>query len=352
MDKIAFITFHKAYNYGAFLQTFALNSVLSGKYDCYVYDYTCKKIKNDYKLIKKNNFKKMVKSLLYLTKNYKRKQNFDKCINSSFKFVNNDNDLSLIIAGSDQIWNIVLTGGYDKYYSLEAFNSIKKISYASSVGDERLIGNNKDIYKKMIEGIDRVSVREESAKKELSKISDKKVDVCLDPTLLLSEEDWKKYLKKPKYNSDYIFSYFVGVTKNNYLVLDKLSSKLQKKVLSYSENPKESNKLDCCYTDDPFQFITNIYNSSVVFTSSFHATVFSIIFNKEFYCMIPKNKGNRIINLLNKLGLNSRMINEVSDLEKIDFNKKIDYSKVNSILESERKKSLDWLFDNIGDVLK
>lgn len=349
MKKIGITTFHRAYNYGAFLQTFGLQKALENKYKVTNIDYTCDKIKNDYKLIKTNNIKKMVKSLIFLSKNIKRKNKFNKCIRERIKLSNINDKYDCVIAGSDQIWNIKLTGGYDPIYSLEYFEDIKKISYASSVGDESLILKNEDIYKKIMNNVDIISVREESAKKELKKITDKEIKVNLDPSLLLAKDEWDKYTVEKDINEPYIFSYFVGVTQENYDALELLTSKSGMKTISYSENPKEKNIIKKCFTDDPFEFITKIKYADLTFVSSFHGTVFSIIFNKEFYVVPPKDKGNRIINLLNKLGLSDRIINSKEDINKIGLNKKIDYESVNKKLDELRNDSLDWLYKALGD---
>lgn len=343
MQKIGITTFYNAYNYGAFLQTFALQKILEKKYDVSIIEYSCEKIKKDYKLIKTTNMKKIVKSLLFLPQNIKRTKKFKKCINDNIKLTNIDCDFDCVIAGSDQIWNINLTGGYDKIYSLEYFKNMKRISYASSIGDESLVHKNQEQYTKIMNNIDKISVREESAKKVLEQITSKNIKVTLDPTLLLTKEEWDQYVTDDKINEPYIFSYFVAVTQENYDALKLFSKKFGLKTLSYSENPKEYNILKKCFTDDPFEFITKIKNAEMVFVSSFHATVFSIIFNKQFYCMPPKDKKNRIVNLLEKLDLTDRIIDSKEDIKNMKMDNKIEYKSVNKKLESLRKDSLKWL---------
>ncbi len=343
MKKVGIVTIHKARNYGAFLQAFSLQKYISKNYDCSIIDYENKNIKSSYNIVKFKNVKSFLKSLIYIFKNLKRKESFEKCIKKYMNLTTVNEKYDVVVAGSDQIWNIKLTNGYDKMYSLEYFNVPRKISYASSVGQESLILKNSDIYAKILNNIQNISVREESAKAELEKITNKKIEVMLDPTFLLSKEEWDKFEIENDINEDYIFSYFVAVTKQNYEALEKLSNKLKTKTISYSEHVKEANVLKDCYLDDPIKFINRLKHSKLVFTSSFHGTVFSLIFNKEFYVMPPEGKANRIINLLEKLGLTSRIINSVDQIEKIDFNKKIDYKEVNKKMEELRKKSQMWL---------
>ncbi len=349
MKKVGITTFYNAYNYGAFLQAFALQRALQKNYDVSIIEYSCEAITNHYKLIKTTNPKKFIKSLIFLPHNIKRIKKFDKCVNDNIKLSPLDSNYDYVIAGSDQIWNIKLTGGYDKVYSLEYFKDVKKISYASSIGDETLVSKNKGQYKKIMDNIDKIAVREESAKVELEKITSKKIKVTLDPTLLLTRDEWDSFTTDNKIHEPYIFTYFVAVTQENYDALALFSQKFNLKTISYSENPKESNMLKHCYTDNPFEFITKIRDAELVFVSSFHATVFSIIFNKQFYCMPPKDKKNRVVNLLEKLGLSDRIINCKEDIEKLNSDKKIDYKSVNKKLESRRKDSLEWLQKALED---
>ena len=349
MRKVGIVTFYDAKNYGAFLQCFATQKVLEKKYNASIIKYSNKQISKNYTIIKTTNFKKFIKSLLFLKQNMFKKKNFENAIKKNIVLSSLSDKYDVVIAGSDQIWNIELTNGLDKVFSLQYFNEPKKISYASSIGKESLIDNNKEIYIQLIDGIDCVSVREESSREKLIKITNKDIKVNLDPTLLLRKDEWDKYTKSSEFSSDYIFSYFVAVTQNNYDMLEYFSNKMNMKVLSYSENPKEKNILKKCYTDGPFNFITNIKYSNYVFTSSFHGVVFSIIFNKQFVCMLPKEKANRITNLLDKLGLNDRIVKNKEDIDKFDFDKKIDYEMVNKKLEQLREDSLCWLFDAIGD---
>ena len=343
MKKIGITTFYNTLNYGAFLQCFALQKKLEEKYNTTIINYSNAEIDSNYKIIKTQNIKRVAKSLIYIKDNIKRKNNFRKCIGKYFPLTSIDDKYDIVIAGSDQIWNKELTNGLDDIFTLKYFNNTKKISYASSIGNENLISENKDEYKSFIENIDIVSVREESAKEELQKITKKNIGVNLDPTMLLSREEWDKYTNENKIDEKYIFSYFIGVTQENYDALNLFSDLTELKVLSYSEHPKEKNILKKCYSDGPIDFISKIKYAEYVFTSSFHGTVFSIIFNKQFICMLPKKRPNRLINLLTKLGLEDRIIRNIDDLKNFNYKKQINYKEVNKKLGSLRNKSVDWL---------
>lgn len=349
MKKIGIVTFYDAKNYGAFLQCFATQKALEKKYNVSIISYSNSEISKNYKIIKTSSVKKFIKSIVFLKKNIERNKKFNSAINNYLKLTSIDENYDVVIAGSDQIWNIELTNGLDKIFSLQYFNNVKKISYASSIGKENLVKKNRETYMHLLNQLDKISVREESARNELIKLSTKDIKVNLDPTLLISPKEWEKYINKNDIEEKYIFSYFVAVTQDNYDALEMFSNKLGLNVLSYSENPKEKNIIKKCYEDGPFEFISRIKYANYIFTSSFHGTVFSILFNKKFICMLPIEKSNRIVNLLSKLGLENRIIKCKEDLENFDFDEDIDYESVNCKLEKLREESINWLFDAVGE---
>lgn len=348
--KIGIITYHKAYNYGAFLQAFSLQEKVRELFpDCEVsiIDYENSKITNSYKLIKTNSFKQFIKSILFINKNRKKKKSFNK-IFSVYNLGNINDKYDVLIAGSDQIWNPKLNGDLDNYYSLLAYNDTYKISYASSIGEEKLVYEYKEKFEKMLSELNCISVREKQAKEVLEKLTNKEIKVNIDPTLLQTSDFFKKYLI-PYNKKNYIFSYFVAPVEDSFKVLNYYSNLTNKKVISYSIRNKEDNILENAYSDNPFEFISKLYYSDVVITSSFHATVFSILFHKEFYCIPAPNKASRMINLLNMLNISDRLIKNYDEFKNIDLNKKINYEEVDKLLEIYRKDSTNWLYEVINN---
>ena len=103
------------------------------------------------------------------------------------------------------------------------------------------------------------------------------------------------------------------------------------------------------YTKDPIEFINLINNAEYVITTSFHATAFSIILEKKFITVPNEKTGSRMINLLNKLNLEDRIIKSIEEAKKNNWNKDINYEQVKNILEKERKKSIDFLKRSIEE---
>ena len=126
-----------------------------------------------------------------------------------------------------------------------------------------------------------------------------------------------------------------------------LSEKTNLKKIYTSEKTKLKNEYINCYNRGPLEFLKYLINGKYIITNSFHVTVFSIIFGKDFWVCPPKNNSARIENLLKKLGIEDRIIYSLEEFKNIDFNKKINFSKVKDNLNMERKKSIDWLMNAI-----
>lgn len=353
-NKIGILTFHKAHNYGASLQTMALQKMTKA----YVVDYYDNNIYNQYKIIKplrKNMIKYMIDFILelpYLNKNIVRHKKFENFIKKLPKVdYKNIFDINILITGSDQVWNPEITGGISDVYTLNFCNdNIKRISYAASIGNEKNVQKYKEDYKTKLSRLDRISVREESAKEELQKIlPEKKIEVVLDPTLLLTKKEWEEEIKDIKDEKEkYILGYYVKEDEEFEKITNELSKKTGLKVIHFDKrNRGLKNVLRSAYTEGPLEFINLIKKAEYIVATSFHATVFSIIFNKKFWIVPHKTTGSRVTDLLKKFGISNRAVNTIDEFKERDYNEEIDYERVNKKLEEERKKSIKWLMDAI-----
>ena len=130
-------------------------------------------------------------------------------------------------------------------------------------------------------------------------------------------------------------------------IVNELSKKTGFKVMTTSAFKMYDNQIVSDKFYNPLEFIKLIKNSEYVVTTSFHATVFSIIFNKKFWVVPHKTTGSRVTDLLKKLDISSRAVNSLEEFKKLDFDENIDYENVNKILEKEREKSINWLINAI-----
>lgn len=362
MKKIATVTFHRAHNYGAVLQAYALEKNINKKYNAEILDYYDEKIFDQYKTIRfsgKNFFvfaKRLVKDILnFRIINQKRYNNFNLFIKSSLKLSNKytyknikglaKDNYNVLITGSDQVWNPDIVGELSDIYTLNFGDAkIKRISYAASIGNSRIEEKYKEEYKKKISKIDYISVREEDGKKALEEIIDKPIEVVLDPTLLLTQEEWDKEIQECTNEKEkYILAYVVEENEEYRKIVNYLSEKTGLKIIHFEKRNKYKNILRSAYTDGPLEFVNLIKNAEYVIATSFHATVFSIIFHKKFFIVPHKKTGSRVTNLLEKLGIKNRTAYTLEDFEKIDYNFETDWNPVEEKLEQERKKSITWL---------
>lgn len=363
MKKIGIITFHRAVNYGAVLQTYATQEFLkANNYDVEIIDYRDEILETPYKFLKlprggiKTKTKKILNDIIFLKKNNKKGKNFQKFIKSNLnlsKMYNSIGELKenypkydIYITGSDQVWNTNIVGCLSDAYTLNFGNDkIKRISYAASIGLSKIDNKYENEYKEKLKNIDFLSVREENAKLILNELIDKKdIQVVLDPTLLLNKEFWSSKIDKlDKENEKYIFVYSVANNDEYRKIANYLSKETGLKIVHFEKTNKFDNVLKNAYTEGPFEFLNFIKNAEYVVTNSFHATVFSIIFNKKFFCVPFKTTSSRITNLLEKMGISNRIVYTLEEFKNKKYDEEINYSEVDKKLEEERKESINWL---------
>jgi len=327
MKKVGIVTLI-GNNYGGILQAYALKK--------YIEDLGFKVYHLNPKLKKNINVKELIKGFVY----YKRNNKFKKYKKKFFKFTNRQ-DCDYYIAGSDQIWNPQIPFEKRKFFYLN-FTNKKKISYAASIGtifiDEDQ--SNAAEIRKLVSSFSNISVREETAKKVLSSIIENNIDVVLDPTLLINPEIWHKHAISKQIKSDYIFTYFLGLPKNIKEFVDSFALQSKCKIINVYYKKIFINELKHENNLSPQEFIGLIKSSRYVITNSFHGVVFSLIFHKKFYVITRGNMNSRIFDLLKKLTLEDRIINEKDILEiKYDINDEINYQKIDTIISKLRIES-------------
>lgn len=364
--KIGIITFQSAHNYGAMLQVYALQCKIEMKNEVKVINYRNSRIDNNYKVFKPikgvglESLKRIAKDICMFVKNKKRFNVFDTFMKEKLKLTektyytieelkNVPPQMDIYITGSDQVWNPDIVGEVSDIYTLNfGGDKIKRISYAASIGNSKIEEKYKEEYKSKLSKLDYISVREEDGKKALEEIIDKPIEVVLDPTLLLTKKEWNKEIKDcKKENEKYILAYVVedNVEDNAEYrkIVNYLSEKTGLKVIHFEKRNRYKKILRSAYTDGPLEFVNLLKNAEYVIATSFHATVFSIIFHKKFFIVPHKKTGSRVTNLLEKLGINNRVLYSLEEFKKIDYNFETDWNSVEEKLEQERKKSIDWL---------
>lgn len=344
--KIGIITFINTINFGALLQAYALQEVLSGfGNDVEVIRYINKNIEEKEKNNGKITLKKIYKKIIMGKATKRKEEKFKAFENNNIKFglqLNNNfeqiNKLyDLFVTGSDQVWNMKITNKDWNYFLDFVSDDKKKISYAPSFGNDKFPEEEKNNLKEQVKKFKALSVREESGKKLIEEISSKKAEVVLDPTLLLNKEEWESKIKfKPKIEH-YILVYIPHNKKIVFDFVDKLKKEKRLPVVYLSISPKIQKGVKTIYDASPDEFLGWIKNADYVVTGSFHGTAFALNLNKQFFYE-STGDGSRINNLIKICGTEDRNLSNIKD-----FNKKIDYDIVNKKLNKERMKSLNWL---------
>ena len=350
--KAGIVTFHKALNYGAVLQAYALQKALT-QLNCetYIVDYNSpymnlsqhkphlSEYKNPLNFIKdsecyKKNFSKSQKIQTFSEKYLNLTNPFDR---ESIGAISDAFDV--FFAGSDQVWNDNITKADDVYY-LSFAEPNKRCSYAASIGVTDIPMEWIPRFSKNLSSFRAISVREESGRQALKKRVNIESQRVLDPTLLLS---WNEYGKMTeyRYNEPYILLYLLFYSKTLIESAKKLSKKTGFPIKCINASGIPVKAFEDCSDSGIDEWLSLIHDAKFVLTNSFHGLAFSLNFNKDFNVELPPAKvsaSSRIIDMLKLLSLNSRIISNGELNTDI-----IDYSRVNEVLAAEREKSVDFL---------
>lgn len=333
--RIGILTFHAAHNYGAVLQCYALQTTLENLgHSVSVIDYRNKQILKDYKIFDIHRFimrnpisliKRIIHEISYYKIRKSRSLVFKTFIDNYLHLcpVNDifDNPFDLIIVGSDQVWNYNLTGGFDAYYwgEIKRPKQTKIASYAASMQDSWSECYDNEIYKHLAK-FDYLSVRENKLAVKLKRIlPTKKICTVVDPTLLLKVADWNKIAHSPEIGQPYLLLYQVDAIQTAENIADVIAKERQLKVVKLFAETDKSHTPEVA-SSSPADFVGLFKHASFVVCSSFHGTVFSILYHKNFYSMKVEGKNSRVETLLQAFGLESRMLSSLpSVITDVDY---------------------------------
>lgn len=326
MLKIFTITCHDVYNVGASLQAYALQHFLRSRgADAFIIDYKPEYLSSHYRLWlvgnpkynrpifreayllaklpdriralrseKKRRFDEFRNDKLYLTKRYK-----------SFQELCRDCPTGdCYIAGSDQIWNPFFPNGKDPAFFLQfAPQSARKIAYAASFGVSEITSADSERMQPWLKKLDAISVREKTGLEILSKMSIPAIKVC-DPVFLLDKQEWESMIPTHETSAGYILLYDFDKNPAIEKIANRYSNNSGHRVCSIL--PTATMEIPTS-NPGPLEFLGLIKNASLVLTNSFHAIVFSLLFQKEFYAFSRKEPLNsRMIDLLRDIDLEER----------------------------------------------
>ena len=361
--KVGIVTLHRTTNYGSVLQAYALQETIKELgYDSEIIDYRPSRssmlnmiigLKNKNKLLRRSiivrtivrlimipsyilrfkTFKRFVKHYLNLSQNYYKEEN---------DLLNNPPFYNVYCTGSDQVWNSEWNGKIDKPLFLNfASNDSLKIAYAASFGKEKLDSWEKKETKELLSRYNYITVRELSGLKILNELGIRGGECVLDPSLLFDKYKWSKISSKKIKNDNYILVYNLNRNKRIHEYAIELSKKTGFNIKYITYQLHDFYKKGKMYCNTSVEnYLSLIENAQYVVTDSFHGVAFSINFNKNFMVIYPKKFSSRLDSLLKITKLSNRI---VTDTNMESLLNDIDYKEVNTIINNERKKSIDIL---------
>ena len=365
--KIKTITCHNVYNTGASLQAFALIQYLKKLgHEAEIIDYVPDYLTH-YKLTGVGNsiYDRPVLREIYqilklpgrIRERYgKRKKEFDKFTakylpltevhySSYEELYKNPPQADLVFAGSDQIWDTLFQNGKDPAFYLQFMPaSCVRASYAASFATTDVVDEWKEQVKSWLMEMDYISVREQTGLDILENLGIYTGIQVMDPVFLISKEEWEQMTKEKMFSEKYIFLYDFDVREDIAAYAKKIAEKKGWKIYSFLKNPYA----DKCFQEEgPEMFLTLIKQSQMVISNSFHATAFSIIFEKEFV-VFNRIEGinTRMQDLLHKLNLAERMKNNPKEIYK---ESRLDYLIVEPLLNKAITESKQYIAEAIAE---
>lgn len=365
--KVSLITLQNVPNYGSVLQCYATERIIKQLgYEVETINYLPKRmtkigmlyaIKNKSKLLKKSLIARNAARVIIFPSYLKRFHTFNmfrkQYLNQSKKIYFDNNSLindvpnaDIYCTGSDQVWNSEWNGGIDKALFLDFVPKGKKcIAYSASFGKSKLDDWEIPETKILLKKYSNITLREKSGVEILEELGIES-KLVVDPTFLLTGDEWRSISSKKNYKEKYIFVYNLNRNKKIDVYASNLSKKTGLKIKYLSYQFHEFFKKGKMYCNPKVEdFINLIDNAEFVITDSFHATAFSINFNTPFVIVYPGKYGTRLQSILKITGLENRVAQDENDLDVVK--RKIDFEKVNKKINIERQKSLSLLKESL-----
>lgn len=368
--------YYKNDNYGGMLQAYALCRFLNSDnvearqisynmadksfaYRSWFYKF----LRRSFRVVKK--WARDLRHISISFKLNKRRKTLQKFRNSiphtkvyDLKTIRKCDEFDVYVAGSDQVWN---PSWYDDAFLLNFVGEGGKVkcSYAASIGKNKLTDENKSQFSNALNSYAAISVREESAVGLLQGLVDKTIDLVLDPTLLLSRNEWESICSGEYPEGKYVFCYFLGdnIQQRNLAIEYAKEKHCELVSVPYlnGEYRKADSEMECTkvYDMSPRRFLQLIKNAACVFTDSFHASVFSHIFQRDFFVFVhggaSVEMSNRLYTLSEMFETKDRICDstEKKDIQYLLNSKPINYDKEFSKFEQIKARSIAFLKDNI-----
>lgn len=349
LPKVAVITYHRNDNYGAMLQCYALQETLKKQgVEPVVIDYRCQVVEHPLSLgaLRVRGMKACVISFIGALTRIPRRSKFKKFRSQltmtepvdeeTIKTLGNCYDC--YFAGSDNVWNADITGVDSNYFLSFVKDPSKKKSYAASFGGDKIPYEQKGRYQLLLGDIDTFLMREKVGAELVTALTGKVAYDVLDPTLLLTREEWETVASPPLIRGKYVLAYQLVPSQNFIKKARSISRKMGCKLVFVPFPLGMAGRCTWRLKDGPQEWLSLFKYAEYVLTDSFHGCVFCILFHKQFSVMVSQ-LGARIENLMELIGAKNRIINEKTELPQ----PYMDFLPVDKIIKSKKAESIKML---------
>lgn len=356
--KIGILSMHRIVNYGSFLQAYALKRVIENMgYECVFVDIKqgdslyskSQMIKSKFKIITQRNIKQLFGQKRQLAKFSRLYKEFTYPILGITDKIITDEKCDIVVIGSDEVFNCIQPSpwGFSTQLLGEGINAEKVISYAASFGHTTIDKIKKygvtERVSNSLKNLSAISVRDKNSFDIIEILTKSKPGLSLDPTLLYNFES---EIANAIPDKNYIIIYaYVGRFKD------------KKDIEEVKEFARKHNKRTIAvgyyqyWCDEnivvtPYQYLRYMKDAYCIITDTFHGTIFSIKFNKNFCTLVRDTNKQKLGFLLRDLQLENRIVSSSSEISR-KLNEPIDYDKVNKLLEMKKRDSIEYLSKNL-----
>lgn len=357
--KIAILSMQEVKNYGSFLQAYSLKkNIESLGHSCDFINIIPGEQLGEYKISRFHKIRLLIERLFGwdFTKRFKNIYTFQKRFSNEFhpelgvKKGKNDNHYDVIVIGSDEVFNCSQTTwfGFSKQLFGEGLNADKIISYAGSFGAttiEKLTQLGiKDKVRDLLNNFSAISIRDANSYHTIKELTGKTPHKHLDPVLIYNYD--KLIPSNVKYH-DYMIVYTYPGRINDEKEIAAIKKYAQKNHLKLISIGHYFTWCDEVVVPHPFEVLAYFKNATCIVTDTFHGSVFSIKYNKNFCTIVRGMNNNKLSHLLEQFNLSSRIVNSPEKLDSI-LSTPINYSNVNEMIALETQRSIEYLQNNLS----
>ena len=368
--KISVITVHTSFNYGTVLQTYATQTLLENMGHTVEFaDYWRKsnqlegrvdsmlgmpKLQKCKAVWDRNTFTRRlvrvplrillrhIRALFRMDDFLKKYIHFSRRYLSYEALVDDPPIADIYMTGSDQVWNRIWNDGIDKAYYLGYAPAGKpRIAYAASIGRTELDDDEIGPMRDMLQKYDAISMREQSGVELLQTLGIAS-ELVLDPTLMLTAQEWRAIAKPFRHKRPYLLVYKLGKDTQMDTYAQLLSEQLGLEIVRIAIfKPQKGENIRWVVRPKAEELLGCFDGAAFILTNSFHGTAFSLNLGKPFFSVMPNRFATRLQSICTLTGTTARVVACEADLAMAE--QPIDNTRVQSILEAERAKSMRFL---------